>query len=171
MATGNKIQKTDWYYFSILSNSYFIKFIPRSHIYRDTGVAAFMPGLQGWMFGQLGWSSGPAKLVGWPLQLKTGTAAVFTCQLCLKNKTHRQSQLTLGYFWVQYHFALHPPFNINYINNFASLIVLRGYILTVTHLYLCRIRLKKGVNPSNTYSVCSGTFIYIVMSLQIQISS
>ena len=62
------------------------------------------------MFGPLGWSSGPAKLVGWPLQLKSGTAAVFTCQLCLKNKTQRQSHLTLGYFLVQYHFALHPPF-------------------------------------------------------------
>ena len=64
------------------------------------------------MFGSLGWSSGPAKLVGWPLQLKSGTAADFTCKLCLKNKTKRQSHLTLGYFLVQYHFALHPPFNI-----------------------------------------------------------
>ena len=63
------------------------------------------------MFGQLGWSSGPAKLVGWPLQLKSATAAVFTCNLCLKNKTQRQSHIKLGYFLVQYHFALHPPFN------------------------------------------------------------
>jgi hypothetical protein len=29
----------------------------------------------------------------------------------LKNKTKRQSHLTLGYFLLQYHFALHPPFN------------------------------------------------------------
>ena len=64
------------------------------------------------MFGPLalGWSSGPDKLVGWPLQLKTGTAAVFTCKPFLENKTQRQSHLTLGYFLVQYHFALHPPF-------------------------------------------------------------
>ena len=62
------------------------------------------------MFGPLGWSSGPAKLVDWPLQLKTGTAADFTYKLYLKNKTQRQSQITLGSFLVQYHFALHPPF-------------------------------------------------------------
>ena len=63
------------------------------------------------MFGSLGWSSGPAKLVGWPLQLKSGTAADFTCKLCLKNITQGQSHITLGYYLVQYHFALHPPFN------------------------------------------------------------
>jgi hypothetical protein len=47
MAKGIKIQQTDWYYFSILSNSYFIKFIPRSNIYRDMGVAVFSSGLHG----------------------------------------------------------------------------------------------------------------------------
>ena len=83
----------------------FQNFIPRSRIYRDMAVAAFLSGLYGWMFGSLGWSSGPAKLVGWPLQLKSGTAADFTCKLCLKNKTQRQSHIALGYFWVQYHFA------------------------------------------------------------------
>ena len=87
----------------------FLNFIPRSHIYRDMAVAAFSSGLQGWMFGSLGWSSGPAKLVGWPLQLKSGTAADFACKLFLKNKTQRQSHITFGYFLVQYHFAPHPP--------------------------------------------------------------
>ena len=77
---------------------------------------AFFPGLQGWMFGPLGWSSGPAKLIVWPLQLKPGTAADFNCKLFLKNKTQRQSHLTLGYFLVQYHFALHPPFKIEKLN-------------------------------------------------------
>ena len=106
MALRNKIQKSNWPYFSILSKRYFMQFIHRSNIYRDIGVAAFLTVLQGWMFGPLGWSSGPAKLVGWPLQLKSGTAADFTCKPCLKNKTQRQSHLTLGYFWVQYHFLL-----------------------------------------------------------------
>ena len=110
-------------------------YIPRSHIYRDTGVAAFLPGLQGWMFGPLGWSSGPAKLVGWPLQLKSGTAADFTCKLCLKNKTKRQSHLTLGYFLVQYPFALHPPFNTDlyfmlhqYKYNFATSLTMESFV-------------------------------------------
>jgi hypothetical protein len=67
------------------------------------------------MCGELGWSSDPAKLVGWPLQLKSGTAADFKCKLCLKNQTKMQRHLTLGYFVVQYHFALHPPFKIDYI--------------------------------------------------------
>jgi hypothetical protein len=62
------------------------------------------------MFGPLGWSSGPAKLDSWPLQLKSRTAADFTCKLCLTNKTQMQCHLTLGYFLVQYHFAIHPPF-------------------------------------------------------------
>ena len=69
------------------------------------------------MFDPLGWSSGPAKLVGWPLQLKSGTAADFTCKLCLKNKTQRQSHLTLGYLMVKYHYALHPPFEGNAITS------------------------------------------------------
>ena len=100
----------------------FLNFIPRSHIYRDMAVAAFSSGLQGWMFGSLGWSSGPAKLVGWPLQLKSGTAADFACKLFLKNKTQRQSHLTLGYFLVQYTFALHPAFNkIN--NNLLNILI------------------------------------------------
>ena len=67
-----------------------LNFIPRSHIYRNMDVAACLLGFQVWMFCTLGWSSGPAKLVGWPLQLKTGTAADFTCKLCLKNKPQRQ---------------------------------------------------------------------------------
>ena len=62
-------------------------FIPWSHIYQGMADAAFLSGLHGWMFGSLGWSSSPAKLVGWPLQLKSGTAADFSCKLCLKNKT------------------------------------------------------------------------------------
>ena len=33
------------------------------------GTAAFLHGLQGSMIGPLEWSSGPAKLVGWPIQL------------------------------------------------------------------------------------------------------
>ena len=52
-------------------------FIPRINIYRDMAVAAFLPGFQGWIFGPLGWSSGPVKVVGWPQQLKTGTVPVF----------------------------------------------------------------------------------------------
>ena len=50
MAPMNKSQKTDWHYFSILSKSYFMHFIPRSHIYWNTGLASFLPSLQGWMF-------------------------------------------------------------------------------------------------------------------------
>ena len=110
MAPMNKSQKTNWHYFSILSKSYFMQFIPRSHIYRDTGAAAVLPGFHGWMFGSLGWSSGPVNLVHWPIHLKSATAADFTWRLCLKNKTQRQSHLTLGYFLVEYHFAPHPPF-------------------------------------------------------------
>ena len=78
----------------------FLNFIPGSHIYRDMAVAAFLSGLHGWMFGSLGWSSGPAKLVGWPLHLKSGPAAVpCTCltQSCL------QAQVCFYYFvwrWV-----------------------------------------------------------------------
>ena len=48
------------------------------------------------MFGPLGWSN--------------GTAADFICKLSFKNKTQRQCHLTLGFFLVQYHFALHLPF-------------------------------------------------------------
>ena len=92
----------------------FLNFIPRSHIYRDMAVVAFLSGLHGWMFGSLGCSSAPAKLVGWPLQLKNGTAADFTCKLCSKNKTQRQSHIRLVYFLVQYHFAQHPPFDFFY---------------------------------------------------------
>ena len=56
-------------------------------------------------------SSGPDKLVGWPLLLKTGTVAVFPYTLCLKNKTERQSHTTLGYLFVWYNFAPKPSFN------------------------------------------------------------
>ena len=87
-----------------------MNFIHRSDIYRDMAVAAFLSGLHRWMFGSLGWSIGPAMLVCWPLQLKTGIAAVFTCKLCLKKKKQRESHITLGYFLVQYYFELHPPF-------------------------------------------------------------
>ena len=66
-----------------------MQFIHRSHISQDMAVASFSPGL----FGSLGWSSGTAKLVGWPLQLKSGTAADFTCKLCLQNKTQRRFYL------------------------------------------------------------------------------
>ena len=68
------------------------------------------------MFGPLGWSSGPARLVDWPLQLKSGTAVAFTLKLSLNKKKHSQSSITFGYFLVQYHFALHPPFKIVNIN-------------------------------------------------------
>jgi hypothetical protein len=60
-----------------------------------------------WPTGVVRW---PCK-VGWlALTTKSATAAVFTCKFSLTNKTRRQKRLTLSYFLVQYHFALHPPF-------------------------------------------------------------
>jgi hypothetical protein len=111
MALRNKFHKIaqNWKIMSVC----FLNYIPMSHICRDMAVAVFLPGLHGWMFGSLGWSSGPSKLVHWPLQLKTGTAANFICQVCLKNKSQRQSHIKLGYLMVHYHFALHPPFKIS----------------------------------------------------------
>ena len=72
-----------WYRAAIAAKnnaSMFFTFIPRSQIYQDI----FLPG---WMFGSLGWYIGSLALT---------TAADFTCYICMKNKSQRQSPLTLG---------------------------------------------------------------------------
>ena len=72
-----------------------MSFIHRSHIYRDKEVAAFLPGFL--------------------LQLKSANAVDSTCHICLKKrKNQRQSPVTLGYLLVQFNFAPHPPFNLDF---------------------------------------------------------
>jgi hypothetical protein len=108
------------------------------------------------MFGSLGWSSGPAKLVHWPLQLKTGTAADFTCQLCLKNKSQRKSHITLGYLLVQYHFALHPPFNL-----LLSFLFILRLVLYSRYFYFLYPDIKTGL--SNILSVLTKLRLLLVI--------
>ena len=112
------------------------------------------------MFDLLGWSSGPAKLVGWPLQLKSGTAADFTCKLCLKNKTKRQIHLTLVYLLVQYHFALHPPFNI-VVYNIPSFYprIRQHHKITTRPIY-----------PSVTYLLFANSFCFIALVMSVKVS-
>ena len=69
-----------------------------------------------------------AKLVGWPLQLKTGTAVIFKLRLCLKIKANRQSHIQLVYFLVQYHFV---------VSNLSPIFLLWGWHWWFCHFSIC----------------------------------
>jgi hypothetical protein len=89
----------------IIFQFYFLQFIHRSHIYRDIGIFNWLAGVNVW----------PTGVVQWPCQVDwlALTTKIRNCRgfyvfmfLRLKNKTQRQSHISLDYFLMQYHFAL-----------------------------------------------------------------
>ena len=71
------------------------------------GFFTWLSGVNVWPTGVVQW---PCQ-VGWlALTTKIRNCRGFYMQTLFENKTQRQSQITLGYILVEYHFALHPPF-------------------------------------------------------------
>jgi hypothetical protein len=80
-----------------------MQFIPRSLIYQDTGITAFLPGLK--CFAHWG---GPVAST-----TKNRNCRGFYLKTLFSKQNPGQSHLTLGYFLLQYHFAPHPPFKVS----------------------------------------------------------